>query len=123
MPTRRPHRLADRLAGVEIVAEIDGIEPCVARPMGGKPASRRHALAVLLCGGVAACRACAATALTVVGHLGGSLPVAISTIRRTGGFGLACTGAHREADDARTPDKDAVLSAARRRLAFGLTDR
>src|SRR5450755_420496 len=48
MPARRPHRLADRLAGVEVVAEIDGIEPCVARAMGGEPASRRHALAVLL---------------------------------------------------------------------------
>src|SRR5277367_5966428 len=48
MPARRLHRLADRLAGVEVVAEIDGIEPCVARAMGGEPTSRRHALAVLL---------------------------------------------------------------------------
>src|ERR1700692_1866829 len=48
MPACRPHRLADRLAGVEIVAEIDGIEPCIAWAMGGEPASRRHALAVLL---------------------------------------------------------------------------
>src|SRR5260370_39388421 len=48
MPARCPHRLADRLAGVEGVAEIDGIEPCVALAMGGEPASRRHALAILL---------------------------------------------------------------------------
>src|SRR5258708_20374069 len=48
MPARCPHRLADRLAGVEVVAEIDGIEPCVAWAMGGEPASRRHALAILL---------------------------------------------------------------------------
>jgi hypothetical protein len=48
MPARLPHRLAGRLAGVEVVAEIDGIEPCVAWAMGGEPASRRHALAVLL---------------------------------------------------------------------------
>jgi hypothetical protein len=48
MPARRPNRLADRLAGVEIVAEMDGIEPCIARSVGGEPAPRRHALAVLL---------------------------------------------------------------------------
>src|ERR1700746_1763793 len=48
MPAHRPYRLADRLAGVEIVAEIDGMEPCVARTMDGEPASRRPALAVLL---------------------------------------------------------------------------
>src|ERR1700690_491920 len=48
MPARRPHRLADRLAGVEIVAEIDGIEPGIAWAMSGEPASRRHALAALL---------------------------------------------------------------------------
>src|SRR5260370_24884368 len=41
-------RLADGLGGVEVVAEIDGIEPCVAWAMGGEPASRRHALAILL---------------------------------------------------------------------------
>ena len=38
MPARRPHRLADRLAGVEVVAQIDGIKPCVAWAMGGEPA-------------------------------------------------------------------------------------
>src|SRR5258708_4811523 len=48
MPARCPHRLADRLAGVEVVAQIDGMEPCVAWAMGGEPASRRHALAILL---------------------------------------------------------------------------
>src|SRR5712671_2838369 len=48
MSAHRPNRLADRLAGVEVVAQIDRIEPDVAWAMGGKPASRRHALAVLL---------------------------------------------------------------------------
>src|SRR5258708_37671189 len=48
MPAHRPNRLADRLAGVEGVAQIDGMEPCVAWAMGGEPASRRHALAILL---------------------------------------------------------------------------
>ena len=48
MSAHRPNRLADRLAGVEVVAQIDGIEPCVGRAVGGEPASRRHALAILL---------------------------------------------------------------------------
>ncbi len=48
MPARRLHRLADRLARVKIVAEIDRIEPGVTRAMGGEPAPRRHAFAVLL---------------------------------------------------------------------------
>src|SRR5258708_4964123 len=48
MPAHRPNRLADRLAGVEVVAQIDGMEPCVGRAVGGEPTSRRHALAVLL---------------------------------------------------------------------------
>src|SRR5258708_14825042 len=34
MPARCPHRLADRLAGVEVVAEIDGIElPALTKPV------------------------------------------------------------------------------------------
>jgi hypothetical protein len=48
MSARRLHRLADRLAGVEVVAEIDGIEPGIAWAMGNEPASRRPALAILL---------------------------------------------------------------------------
>src|SRR6516225_3774072 len=44
MPARRPNNVADRLAGVEIVAEIDWIEPCIARSMCGEPALCRHSL-------------------------------------------------------------------------------
>jgi hypothetical protein len=48
MAARGQHGLADRLAGVEVVAEIDGIEPCIMGAMGRKRAPRRHAFAVLL---------------------------------------------------------------------------
>src|SRR5260370_1151567 len=48
MPAHRPNRLADRLAGVEVVAESDRMGPCVAWAVGGGPASRRHALAIML---------------------------------------------------------------------------
>lgn len=48
IPARGLHRLTNRLAGAEVVAEKDGIEPCIALAVSGEPASRRHALAILL---------------------------------------------------------------------------
>lgn len=42
------HGLADRLAGVEIIAEIDGVEVRETCPMGGKPAPAGAAFAILL---------------------------------------------------------------------------
>ena len=42
------HGLADRLAGVEIIAQIDGVEMRETRPMGGKPAPAGAAFAILL---------------------------------------------------------------------------
>src|SRR5258708_28574492 len=46
------HRLAERLAREQIVAEIDRIELGVVRAMGREPALRRPVLAVLLLGAV-----------------------------------------------------------------------
>src|SRR5258707_977196 len=44
-----PHKAGiHRIRRGSAIAEIDGIEPCVAWAMGGEPASRRHALAILL---------------------------------------------------------------------------
>src|SRR6516225_5319537 len=56
MPARRPNRLADRLAGVEIVAEIDGIEPCIARSWA---ASQRRA--AMLSQSCLSCPSCGTT--------------------------------------------------------------
>src|SRR5258708_525689 len=47
MPARRPHRLADRLTGIEIVAELDRIEPRITAAVGfGRP--RRGATFAIL---------------------------------------------------------------------------
>ena len=48
MPVRRPHRLADRLAGEQVVAQIDRLQPGVAPAMALQPAPDRPAFAVLL---------------------------------------------------------------------------
>jgi hypothetical protein len=42
--------------------------------------------------------------MTVVGHLAGSLPRRNFNGPSDGGFGPACAGAHREVDDAPTPE-------------------
>ena len=42
------HRLTERLAGIEVVAKIDRLEPGVGRAVLGQPAPRRPALAILL---------------------------------------------------------------------------
>src|SRR5215207_9317916 len=41
------HRLTERLAGIEVVAKIDRLEPGVGRAVLGQPAPRRPALAIL----------------------------------------------------------------------------
>src|SRR5258708_5733902 len=48
MPAHRPNRLADRLAGVEVVVKLEGRGAWVGGGGGGEPTSRRRALAVLL---------------------------------------------------------------------------
>ena len=48
MAANRLDGLANRLAGIEIVAEMDRFQPRQAGPVGGQPAPRRPALAVLL---------------------------------------------------------------------------
>ena len=51
-PRRGARRLASRLPGVEVVAEIDRLQPRQRRPQARQPAERRAALAVLLHGAV-----------------------------------------------------------------------
>src|SRR5271157_5296482 len=48
MPARVQHGLAERLAGKQIVAEIDRVECRVALTVGGQPALGRHVLTILL---------------------------------------------------------------------------
>ncbi len=48
MAANRLDGLANRLAGIEIVTEIDRFQPRQAGPVGDQPAPRRPALAVLL---------------------------------------------------------------------------
>src|SRR4051812_12365107 len=48
VPALLTHRLADRLAGIKIVAEIDRVQPFVAGAMALEPAPHGAALAVLL---------------------------------------------------------------------------
>src|SRR5690242_3512926 len=52
VPADIEHRLAERLAGEQVVAEINRIEGGVAPSMRGQPALRRHGLAILLLGPV-----------------------------------------------------------------------
>ena len=47
MGTGRQHRLAQRLTGKQIIAEIDRIEPCIACRMGGEPTLGCGVLAIL----------------------------------------------------------------------------
>src|SRR5580700_12061525 len=48
MPACRPRRLADRLTGVEIVAEIDRIEPRITGAVRFEPPPRGATFAILL---------------------------------------------------------------------------
>ena len=45
---RVQHRLTERLAGEQIVAEINRVERAITLAVGGQPALRRHVLAILL---------------------------------------------------------------------------
>lgn len=52
VPAHVQHRLAERLAGEQVIAEINRIEGGVAPSMRGQPALGRHGLAILLLGPV-----------------------------------------------------------------------